>query len=132
MSIKDRLQIVMKMNNLTNASFADKINVQRSSISHIMAGRNKPSLDFIQKTLTSFPKIDALWLITGKQSAVKPVENTFQESKKEEIESADLNYLTNDDHHIKTDVNSPITNNKAIKRVVVYFEDGTYVETTTT
>jgi transcriptional regulator with XRE-family HTH domain len=71
MEIQDRLQMVMKMNNLNASQFADRIGVQRSSISHILTGRNKPSLDLIQKTLEHFPRVNADWLLTGK---VKEVE----------------------------------------------------------
>ncbi|PKR81676.1 hypothetical protein CW751_03885 [Brumimicrobium salinarum] len=67
MSINERLQMVIKMNDMTNAAFADKIGVQRSSISHVLAGRNKPSVDFIQKILKNFPKVDPGWLITGER-----------------------------------------------------------------
>jgi len=66
MEIQNRLQMVMRMNNMNASQFADKIGVQRSSISHILTGRNKPSLDFIQKTLEHFPRVNADWLITGK------------------------------------------------------------------
>jgi transcriptional regulator with XRE-family HTH domain len=46
--------------------FADKIGVQRSSLSHLLSGRNKPSLDFILKILDVFPDVDLYWMINGK------------------------------------------------------------------
>jgi transcriptional regulator with XRE-family HTH domain len=52
---------------LTPSEFADRIGVQRSSISHVLSGRNKPGLDFLEKILNTFPEIDAAWLITGKK-----------------------------------------------------------------
>jgi transcriptional regulator with XRE-family HTH domain len=52
--------------------FADRIGVQRSSVSHVLSGRNKPSLDFLEKLLNVFPDIDAAWLITGRVSSEKP------------------------------------------------------------
>jgi transcriptional regulator with XRE-family HTH domain len=131
MSIKDRLQIVIKMNNLTNASFADKIEVQRSSISHIMAGRNKPSLDFIQKTLLSFPKVDAQWLITGKQSQTNSLDHNGQEDELHSISTSGKDIIDDKEATPKAKPTSRIQSNKSIKRVVVYFDDGTYVETKT-
>jgi transcriptional regulator with XRE-family HTH domain len=119
----------MKMNNLTNASFADRINVQRSSISHIMAGRNKPSLDFIQKTLLSFPKVDALWLITGKQSSTNTIDHTEQKDELELNRKVDNDKIEEKYTSFKTNTTSRMLSNKSIKRVVVYFDDGTYVET---
>lgn len=65
MEIRDRLVKIISSEGLTSAAFADSIGVQRSSISHIISGRNKPSLDFLQKILTSYPKYNAEWLIIG-------------------------------------------------------------------
>jgi transcriptional regulator with XRE-family HTH domain len=63
--ISDRIRKLMELEGLSASAFADQIQVQRSSISHIMAGRNKPSLDFIEKILSAFPEVQAQWLITG-------------------------------------------------------------------
>lgn len=65
MTIQERIQIVLKMHNLSASAFADKIGVQRSNMSHILSGRNKPSLDFLEKTLRHFPKVNAKWLVCG-------------------------------------------------------------------
>lgn len=121
MSIKDRLQMVMKMNNLTNASFADRVGVQRSSISHVMAGRNKPSLDFIQKTLLAFPRVNAQWLITGKQDSAKK-EVTYQDDKE-----LNLSTSTASDDSVSPDRDQ--SEQKKIDRIIVFYDDGTYVET---
>lgn len=57
---------------LSPSEFADRIGVQRSSISHILGGRNKPSIDFLEKILNTFPEVDARWLITGKGNWKEP------------------------------------------------------------
>ena len=67
----DRLSLLIKVKNLSAAQFADEIGVQRSSISHLMSGRNKPSLDMIQKTLQRFPEVSSEWLLFGKGEMVK-------------------------------------------------------------
>jgi predicted transcriptional regulator len=51
-----RLEIILDYYSLNASSFADKIGVQRSSLSHLLSGRNKPSLDFILKILEVFPR----------------------------------------------------------------------------
>jgi len=61
-----RLEIILDYYNLTASSFADKINVQRSSLSHLLSGRNKPSLDFIIKVIDVFPEVDLYWILNGK------------------------------------------------------------------
>ena len=55
----------MDKKRLTAAELADTIGVQRSNVSHIINGRNKPSSSFIDKLLQHFPDLDARWLITG-------------------------------------------------------------------
>jgi|GEM_PF-248070 len=64
-SIVERVLILIKDYGLTASEFADKIDVQRSSMSHLVSGRNKPSLDFIQKILHNFSDINPTWLIMG-------------------------------------------------------------------
>lgn len=51
---------------MTNAEFAEAIDVQPSNISHIMSGRNKPSLDLVMKVLKKFPELHTEWLLHGK------------------------------------------------------------------
>ncbi|MBT8301617.1 MAG: helix-turn-helix domain-containing protein, partial [Maribacter sp.] len=53
---------------LSAAVFADKIKVQRSSISHLLSGRNKPSLEFVLKVIKAFPEVNLYWLLNGKGS----------------------------------------------------------------
>jgi len=53
---------------LSASQFADEVGVQRSSVSHVLSGRNKPSLDFVTKILTAYTEVNSEWLITGKGS----------------------------------------------------------------
>lgn len=75
----DRFIELLKRLGLTPSEFADTIGVQRSTISHILSGRNKPSIDLLEKTLASFPETDIYYLITGKlkekTEVVKPVKS---------------------------------------------------------
>lgn len=71
----DRLIEILKTFNLSAAQLAEQIGVQRSGISHIMSGRNRPSLDFIQKLLTRYPEINPNWLLFGKGELLKSVNN---------------------------------------------------------
>lgn len=64
--MKDRLIRLLDSEQLTASKFADRIGVQRSSVSHVLSGRNKPSFDFIEKTLKAFPDLNPEWLILGK------------------------------------------------------------------
>lgn len=65
MLIQDRIRLILKANKLNASEFADRVGVNRASLSHVMSGRNKPSLDFLAKIITEFPSVNASWLITG-------------------------------------------------------------------
>jgi len=69
--MKDRLTQFLQSEQLSPARFADILGVQRSGISHILSGRNKPGFDFIEKIVIKFPNINAEWLITGKGKMYK-------------------------------------------------------------
>jgi transcriptional regulator with XRE-family HTH domain len=81
--MKDQLLRIMESEAMTPAKFADEIGVQRSSISHILSGRNKPSYDFIIKILNRFSGINAEWLITGKGSMIKSIETVISKEMKQ-------------------------------------------------
>ena len=61
----ERVKWTMLHYNLTAAQFADKIGVQRSAVSHVLSGRNKPSLDFLIKIKKTFPDVNFEWLALG-------------------------------------------------------------------
>lgn len=65
MLIQDRIKLIIKSDNLSASEFAAKIDVKRSNLSHVLSGRNKPSLDFLEKIIVAYPKVNASWLITG-------------------------------------------------------------------
>ena len=66
--MKERLLQLLDLEQITPSKFADIIGVQRSSISHVISGRNNPSFDFLQKTLKAFPGLNASWLMLGEGS----------------------------------------------------------------
>lgn len=66
MSIQERLHKVIDDLKMSPSVFADRIGVQRSNLSHVLSGRNKPGLDFLEKIINHFPQINAHWLLTGK------------------------------------------------------------------
>ncbi len=78
--MKDRITLLIKAKNLTAAQFADEIGVQKSSISHIISGRNNASLDFIQKVLITYPEVNTEWLMFGKGPLFKTNETTVNSS----------------------------------------------------
>lgn len=96
MSLNERISKVIEYSNLTSSEFADEIDVQRSSISHITSGRNKPSLEFIIKIKSRFPEILWDWLVTGEGEMLKSdlKETKVLELEPEEIHEEEKNKTT--------------------------------------
>ena len=69
--MEERLKLFLAMEGLSPSQFADKLGIQRSGVSHLLSGRNKPSFEFINKMLLTFPKINPDWLITGTGKAYR-------------------------------------------------------------
>jgi len=65
MNLNERISKIIEYSGFTSSEFADEVEVQRSSISHITSGRNKPSLDFLVKVKDRFPEFQWDWLIKG-------------------------------------------------------------------
>jgi transcriptional regulator with XRE-family HTH domain len=63
--MRDRIRQIMENENLTSAKFADRLQINRANISHILNGRNNPSLDVVTKILSGMPYINTEWLING-------------------------------------------------------------------
>ena len=66
-----RLKQFLAAENISQAQFADSINVVRASVSHVLAGRNNPSYDFIKAIMDNYPQLNIEWLILGKGKMYK-------------------------------------------------------------
>lgn len=139
-----RLEIILDYYNLSASAFADRISVQRSSLSHLLSGRNKPSLDFIIKVIEVFPEVDLYWILNGKGTFPKSenTSNHFEEVKsasietpfiQTELESPDLFSATASKNFEKeiqpTEINhhTPTANTSGtIERIVIFYKDGTF------
>lgn len=87
--IKDRIQKIIDSEELTSSKFAEMIGVQRATISHVLNGRNLPSLDLVRKILITFSTLNSEWLIFGRGAMHKSSKNaaTLFESDSETIEN---------------------------------------------
>ncbi|HLV14781.1 MAG TPA: helix-turn-helix transcriptional regulator [Xanthomarina sp.] len=117
-----RLQKVIDFYNENASSFAEKIGVQRSSISHILSGRNKPSLDFILKVLSTFPEVELYWLLNGKGQF--PVKDNSQGKLDFEENSKNNNPITVPSEIKQTEKIS--STGKSIERIVIFYTDGSF------
>jgi len=129
-----RLQKVIDYYGESASSFAEKIGVQRSSISHILSGRNKPSLDFVLKVLSSFPEVELYWLMNGKgvfpkdekptqiTTPQKPTPVKTEKETKTEVQNTPQTKPQTESEILK----SIAPNNKTIDKIVIFYTDGTF------
>ncbi|WP_194768748.1 helix-turn-helix domain-containing protein [Tamlana sp. I1] len=118
-----RLQKVMDYYGESASSFAEKIEVQRSSISHILSGRNKPSLDFVLKILSSFPEVNLYWLLNGKgEFPTVEKKSITQETFKIPNSQTNLDF----EEIIEKKPTSNSIEDKTIERIVIFYSDGTF------
>lgn len=133
----NRLEFILEHFELSASAFADKIGVQRSSLSHILSGRNKASLDFILKINDTFPELNIEWLIKGNGSfsgAQKQENKTSksrdlfsEESKNEPVVSPSIS----SELETKKEVVAPkilpdFFTSSDMEQIVVFYKDGTF------
>lgn len=92
----ERINKIIEEKQMSTTQFADYINIQRPTMSHIISGRNNPSLDIVMKILTAFPDIDSDWLMFGDGKMYKDEISNIQpespalQSNKQALEMMDL------------------------------------------
>jgi transcriptional regulator with XRE-family HTH domain len=140
--MKERLQEFLRAENKTSAQLAEEIGVQASGISHILSGRNNPSLDFVLKMLKKYKYISTDWLLFGKGSMYKDsiVQNLFDNEissgrdKGPVIVKSELNSL-----ELETEINSRLESRQdsdiqskiqqtSIKKIVWFYDNNSFEE----
>lgn len=103
-----RLEKIMDFYKVSASAFADKIGVQRSSVSHVLTGRNKPSLEFVMKVVRSYPEVNLYWLLNGKGEFPAKIKEQLSEN------TPDISK------------NPTSETSRKIKKVIVLYEDGSF------
>ena len=106
MVIKDRVQKILNTSGLSASEFSKKLNIQRSRLSHILSGRNKPTLEIIVRIIKNFPKYTLDWLING-----------LEPSLPHPVTSHDKNILD------KKNLNA---SKKKINKIILFYDDETF------
>jgi transcriptional regulator with XRE-family HTH domain len=127
----ERIIAILKEKNISPSRFADEIGVQRSSISHLMAGRNKPSLEFVQKIIARYPEIRIEWLLNGSGSMTKDgpltddialTPDSNEKSTSQKVEDEPVKQLK------ERKKRSPGEVHKELEKIVYFFRDNTFRE----
>jgi transcriptional regulator with XRE-family HTH domain len=126
----NRLQKLLDYYDLSASGFATKIGVQRSSISHVLSGRNKPSLDFVMKLLHTFNDVSIEWLVDGKGTFPKsattptPIQNDIIKNDALKTETGTPLSKTPIIDSNKEIVN--ISSSKQIDKIILLYTDGSF------
>ncbi|TDD93915.1 helix-turn-helix domain-containing protein [Flavobacterium cellulosilyticum] len=142
-----RLEIILEYYGVNASSFADNIGVQRSSLSHLLSGRNKPSLDFILKILEVYPEVDLYWILNGKGTFPKSdykIDNEIPASSSKSSRQFTAPKLERQldvfeekiietkseeneiDSDLKNQINIQQKSNIEIDRIVIFYKNGTF------
>lgn len=126
-NIKDRLSHILRAKNLTASQFAELMEIQPSNVSHLLNGRNKPSLDFLMKLKEVFPEYSFDWIIMGK----KPI--TINEPTPVSSEENNLKFEEFDDetveHFEELSENTDLDLNKyteKIEKIIFVYSDQSF------
>lgn len=138
--MNDRIRQFMDYKHLTSSELADSIGIQRSNLTHVLNGRNKPSFPFISKLLETYPEINAKWLLLGQgemlenSAAVSPEANLFSTFQKNTIppekeqkqaisikEEEPVRYPNKAIPVIPNDIDT-----KEVERIVVFYTNQTF------
>lgn len=141
--MREKLLVLMKNEGLTSSRLAELLGIQPSGISHILAGRNKPSFDFVQKILRRFPRINPDWLLLDSQDMYRtlgeetsqPSENALlPDDQQSTSQSAQNNQIAPTPHSpselpAQSTIN-PIAQGKSphgsVKRIIILYQDRTF------
>lgn len=140
--MRERILEFLKAENKSSAQFAEEIGVQPSGISHILSGRNNPSLDFVLKMLEKYHFLSTEWLLFGRGSMYKDsrMQTLFEEIKTSGRDN-ELSMFDNDDPaRVKENVipekdqtgsvrqKSVQTGSGSLSRIIWFFEDNSFEE----
>ena len=134
MDLLTRLKEIIAHYDLTSSTFADTIEVPRSSISHLLSGRNKPSLDFVMKVIDKFPEVDLYWLLYNegtfpkkekKEITERPITNIKEEKEAPSLFSKNTVFEEEPVHNSNTQFSA---STKKLRKVVLLYTDGSFEE----
>ena len=121
-----RLQKIIDFYGVTAATFSENLAFNRSTISHLLSGRNKPSLEFVMKVLQTYPEIDLYWLLYGKGSFPTPITKVSAKIKasniQEKIPEVEAKNSIFENSVLKN------SNTSAIERIILCYKDGTFMQ----
>ena len=134
--MKDRIAHIIRAKNLTAAEFALRLGIQPSNISHLLSGRNNPSLDFVKKLKETFPEYNLDWIIFGRGPItvsepfpdITPIQTVQMTPVVEQsVESMGTGTLLDQPTEVVTPPAVPSTSpSSTLKQIILVYSDGTF------
>lgn len=122
-----RLQRIMNYYDLNASALADSLGVLRSSISHLLSERNKPSLDFVLKIVDKYPEVDLYWLLYGKGTFPKEEKKVLPTPPPSEIPFPQANILEDSTKETPLATELPVKKEKKqIQKIIFFYEDNSF------
>lgn len=123
--LRTRLQQIMEHYHLNPMSFSEKLEIQRSSLSHFFSGRNKPGWDFLEKLARTFPDVNIQWLLTGSGKMLLTPHSFDSIPTTEKKFTTDESSLGDNNSPDNTKKKEAFIKNKVdIERVIVFYSNG--------
>ena len=126
-----RLEQFLAAENISQSQLADTLGVARASISHILAGRNKPGYEFITNLMRCYPALNPEWLLLGKGKMYKEPVTTLFDTPDEPTDFDTPDKPTDESENQElTDIpkTAPAESDRKIIRVIAFYSDGTFEE----
>lgn len=142
----EQIRYLMDHYDLSATHLADKLGIQRSTISHLLSGRNNPSIDLLRRIISNFPNINEAWLLSGHGSPLKQDVKSFKDDVMNDSnqdnsntnvnkESANNDYTSVNETTVNQTTNTNVNdsllgetnvNNAEIEQILVFYTDGTF------
>ena len=128
-----RLEKILEYYGLTATAFSEKIAFNRSTMSHLLSGRNKPSLEFVLKVVETFSEVNLYWLLNGKGSFPstdehpKPTTGNFS-NHENVVEFPSAKNRLPEENVLKSPSGSINSDQTTVERIVIFYSDGTFKE----
>jgi transcriptional regulator with XRE-family HTH domain len=139
--MKERILEFLRMENKSSAQLAEEIGVQASGISHILSGRNNPSLDFVLKMLEKYQFISTDWLLFGKGSMYRDIKMQELFNENDEIkQKSETKHTVNEVYKPELKFQDSSSNNHSdadhkkafitseVKKIVWFYENNSFEE----
>jgi plasmid maintenance system antidote protein VapI len=131
-SISKRLEKINEFYGLSSVDLANRLGVQKSSISHLLSGRNNPSFSFITKFINSFPNVSLEWFLIGQgdmlKNTITPTEKSTPVESKENINTNISNTIPNKHTETKDFVIKEQLKNDSLETLIMVYKDNTFRE----